>query len=314
MARRVILSSCLIIVLGTGIAYGQPSAPASTDPRLREVVAAVESAAERSGFKTHALWPELKVHLDVLRSSGRMDMRASEIASAALGQRRAAAIARAASGTIPPAMAAALEGMRGIAGNELRELLQTKEGRDAATQALWPLTALHAQLLDLSLAESLEKLRRYERKFGPKSARLNTIEVGANFLMQRVRGFGPDDEGWPGPWEVIAAYSPTYLTIEVGEPVLASVGEAGLRRYFFDEDWGANGWKGMLRPAFMTAGIAVASEQSGPLKSPWRGDSSIGAFVSWGELKVAFAGGRNRRLFVSRQFQIIPLGRLGGIF
>lgn len=170
-----------------------------------------------------------------------------------------------------------------------------------------PWTRFYAALLERSRDESLEKLRRYERKFGPGSARLNGAEVLLNYAAQRLPGFGPDAEGWPGRFEAVAAYSSSYLTRTEGETRMASVGEFGLRAYFFGEGWGRTGALGLIRPGFMTFGVAVASERDGPLRWPWRGDTHVGAFVSWGEVKIAWVNGPNPRWLVSRQFQLVPL-------
>lgn len=96
------------------------------------------------------------------------------------------------------------------------------------------------------------------------------------------------------------------MTFVEGQARMVSLSEFGLRGYLFGEKWGRKGRIGLLRPAFWTMGLAVASGEDGALKWPWKGETRLGGFVSWGELKVAHVAGDNQRLLVSRQFQLVP--------
>ena len=56
------------------------------------------------------------------------------------------------------------------------------------------------------LVWDIETLRLLERKYGPGSAKLNGVEVGAAYLTQRWAAFGVNKGGRPGPFEVVLAY------------------------------------------------------------------------------------------------------------
>jgi hypothetical protein len=186
---------------------------------------------------------------------------------------------------------------------------QTAAGREAASELdgiMGPLTAYHKALLDKSLEIDREKLRRFEKKFGPNAPKLNALEVGLNFIAQRFPGFRPNDRG-PGAWEVIAAYDTGYLTLVDEEPAVVSTAGFGLRYYLLGNGWGeADGLAGMLKPGHASAGVLLAPNEDGALLWPWQGEERIGGFVTWGALKLAYVGGDEERFMVSREFQAIP--------
>jgi hypothetical protein len=283
---------------------------------VREAVVSVDEASARSHFaqREPARHLELQTQLEAIRQSSLIDWPVTEIAAGLSERPRMANLARLESGLASRreilaqvrALDEPLTGAGAIIDNELTGVLQETVGPAEAERVLRPWTALYRALLAQSLEDSLEKLRRYERKFGPGSARLNGVELVANYALQRVRHFGPDERGWPGPLEVVAAYTPTYVTVSEGSAHFVSAGELGLRRYFFGQAWGRGGLKGVVRPAFTTLGMAVANEQDGALRWPWSGDPRVGVFVSWGEIKVAYVGGQARRVLISRQFQLVP--------
>lgn len=274
---------------------------------LRDIVSAMEQARQKGRLQeiSPAIDEELTAHLDVLRNSGMLHHTAAELAEAVAAP-RLSAIARTRSGLAPPQVVVALYEVKGLRNNEVREALEAATSSAEASQILAPVTAFQLEELSISINNSIRVVRMYERKFGPNSARLNGAETILNYGLQRVRWFGPNDDGEPGPLEAIASYSPTYMSYVDGKAVMVSASEIGLRRYFFGDHWGRRGIKGLMRPAFATLGLAVAGEKDGALQWPWQGDSRLGGFVSWGELKVAYVAGENRRLMVSRQFQIVP--------
>jgi hypothetical protein len=173
---------------------------------------------------------------------------------------------------------------------------------------------LRGIVLELQTAETtasmkwdLEVLRRLERKYGPRSAKLNGLEVLVAYSLQRTPGFGIDSTtGYPGPLEAVLAYSASYLTRSDEKMRLVSVAEIGLRRYIFAQGWGGPGRLSWLRPGYISGGLAVAGESDDPLTSPTQGASRYGAFFGWGEIKVAYLAGDNKRLLVTQQVQIIP--------
>jgi len=175
---------------------------------------------------------------------------------------------------------------------------------------------LNKIVLELSAAEiaasmqwDAEVLRRLARKYGPGSAKLNGAETLVAYALQRTPGFGLDSKtGYPGPLEVVAAYTASYLTRSDDKMRLVSAAEFGLRRYFFRDSWGTgSGRLAWLRPGFMSLGVAVASASDDPLTSPFQGQARVGPFFGWGDMKIAvLLTGSNRRVLVTQQFQIVP--------
>lgn len=168
-----------------------------------------------------------------------------------------------------------------------------------------------AQLLETMTARdnALRRLANYERKLGPASARLNGPEVLLNYAAQRwIPGFRPTPLGGPSPWEVIASYTPGYITFDEGEsgmlPVSAS--EFGLRFYLFGDSFGKSGFAGLLFPSYFSFGVLTASDENGALVWPWRGRDRSGGFVSWGTIKFGYINRERGTWLFSRQFQAVP--------
>ncbi len=205
-----------------------------------------------------------------------------------------------------PAEAVALDSLALVSSQYLPDLLELRVSVDSANTLFAPVRAFNRARRQVSLSQSLEKLRRYERKYGPGSPRLNAAEVGLNFVAQNVPPFQPSADGWPSPLELVASYVPTYLTVSDGRAQAWTVLEGGVRLYMFDPAWGRSGIAGVIRPSHIAAGLAVVNEVGGALREPWRGDSRLGAFLSWGGAKIAIVGGDGPNVLVSRQVQLIP--------
>lgn len=156
---------------------------------------------------------------------------------------------------------------------------------------------------------ALERLARYERKLGPTSPRLNAPEVMLNYLAQRfMPGFRPSPLGGPSPWEIIASYSPGYVTFGEAESTVlpVSASEFGLRFYLFGDTFGKRGTAGLFLPSYFSFGVLTASDRNGALVWPWRGRERSGAFVSWGTVKVGYIDRDRGTWLFSRQFQAVP--------
>jgi hypothetical protein len=167
----------------------------------------------------------------------------------------------------------------------------------------------HALEVITARDNALRRLANYERKLGPSSAKLNLPEVLLNYAAQRwIPGFRPTPLGGPSPWEVIASYTPGYVTFAEGEsgiqPVSAS--EFGFRFYQFGERFGKSGVAGLLLPGYFTFGVLTASDENGALVWPWRGRERSGGFVSWGAIKIGYIDRDRGTWLFSRQFQAIP--------
>lgn len=317
MADRLIVRVLCAASLVARLAGAQVPDTSSADAaptRLADIVAAVQTAANATGFAAAhpALDSALTRQIAQLERSGAITLTVDQVAGA-IKPPTPAAVARRRQSRFDfgarPEIAIALDSLRRIANGELFDLLQRTMAR-AEVMRLWrPLGELHRALLDVSLATSMEKLRRYEIKFGPGSAQLNLVEVLLNYGVVAIRlpGFGPNDDGWPGSLELVAAYNAAYFTSARRRPTLLSAGEIGVRHYMFAPRWGSGGsLRRLLRPSHVAAGAAVLGERERALIWPLEGRSRIGPFLAWGEIKIGYLGGRERRLLVSRHVQLVP--------
>jgi len=164
------------------------------------------------------------------------------------------------------------------------------------------------QQLQLAEKETLRRLHGFEVKYGPGSPTLNFLEVVENFYLQRLPMFRPGKDG-PGAWEMVSAYSTTYITTVQGQAKGMSVIEVGLRRYNFSYDAETKlGLSSYLIPRYWTGAFVIGDGEDGALRWPLSGKPRFGGSLSWGDLKVAYLydTGDRWRLLVSRQLQLIP--------
>lgn len=190
----------------------------------------------------------------------------------------------------------------------VREVVNTSLGAENGAFVNAAETA-HALEVITARDNALRRLANYERKLGPASAKLNAPEVLLNYAAQRwIPGFRPTPLGGPSPWEVIASYTPGYITFAEGEsgvlPVSAS--EFGLRFYLFGATFGRSGMAGLLFPSYFSFGVVTASDENGALVWPWRGRERSGGFVSWGSIKVGYIDRARGTWLFSKQFQAVP--------
>ena len=190
----------------------------------------------------------------------------------------------------------------------VREVVSTSLGAENSAFVNAAETA-HALEVITARDKALRRLANYERKLGPTSAKLNLPEVLLNYSAQRwIPGFRPTPLGGPSPWEVIASYTPGYITFAEGEsgvlPVSAS--EFGFRFYLFGEKFGQSGFAGLLMPSYFSFGVLTASDENGALVWPWRGRERSGGFVSWGAIKIGYIDRDRGTWLFSRQFQAVP--------
>ncbi|MCA9754379.1 MAG: hypothetical protein KDA27_01145 [Candidatus Eisenbacteria bacterium] len=177
-------------------------------------------------------------------------------------------------------------------------------GPERAAELLDPVVQYHEELLHLSLAESLEKLRRYQIKYGPGSARLNVAETFLSYGSQWIPGFGPNENGWPGPFEWVLGYNSTLVTTQDEELTLTSAAQIGIRRYVWSPRW--PGITNLIRPRSIAVGGLVAGEKNGPFIWPGRGDSRYGGFLVWGPIQFAYLGGDDPTVAIAHTIQLIP--------
>ena len=213
---------------------------------------------------------------------------------------------------VEPNFLADLITMSGIANNQLAAAITQKMGRTEANRLIVRVDSLHSAILATAKERNLEKLRRYEIKYGPKSPRLNAPEVGLNYIAQRMPGFGATSDGWPGPLEMVATYSTTELTVVRNSnhdlrAHVVSASHFGVRKYQFGRNWGTGGrLTGLLKPAHIAAGATLMGPTDRVLGSPFKHGRRIGGFVSWGDVLIGFVGGPERRVLLSRNLKVIP--------
>ena len=184
-----------------------------------------------------------------------------------------------------------------------------KQNLDSASNTLLVRVSTTVQRLLTTAARdsALERLGRYERKLGPTSARLNGPEVLLNYAAQRwIPKFRANALKGPSPWEIVASYTPGYVTYSADRVQPVSASEFGLRRYLFGDRFGQSGIRGLLQPSYWAAGVVTASDRNGALVWPWDGRNRAGGFVSWGSIKVAYIPDRTGAFLVTKQFQAIP--------
>jgi hypothetical protein len=267
------------------------------------LLASAAAGDSMAGLRTAAPALHAKVTAMQLRLN-RPALRALPLSSVATGRATFGVVLKR-SAVVPNAVeGAALDTLARLMEESYPELLRPVLGRDSTTQLLMPVDAFTAALRRQSMAESREKLARFERKYGPGAPSRNVLEVGLNYAAQWVPGFKPNAEGWPSRVELIAAYVPTYIVVP-GPGVranAASVVELGVRSYVWRAGWGGS----VLRPGFVSFGAVVAGASDGAFRSPFRENSRFGGFVGWGGAKVAVLGGKGARVLVTRQVQVLP--------
>lgn len=211
----------------------------------------------------------------------------------------------------PTAMTAndveALDTLANVMERVYRTVLRDSAGLspDSIGRLMSPRTAWVFARRQRSIAHSVDKLMRFERKYGPGSPKLNGVEVLLNHGAQWIPFFQPDAEGWPSRFELVAAYVPTYLTVVDGDARAVTIAEVGLRSYVWRNGWGGRSG-GVLRPGYWSFGAALAGGSDGAMTSPFQGDMRPGVFIGYGDAKVAWISGPNSRFLVTRQVQLVP--------
>lgn len=289
---------------GTTVTASPDTPPAHVT--VRDVVTAMDSAARLIHLTTTDAQAnaDLAADLTILRNSPAIDWDVNDLAAGlrrpgimATGKGRKDVYNESLQLTIVRAMREA----RQITYQIIQPQLLTDAGTERAHAVLAPVRALHDAILEQSKADDLERLRRFGIKYGPGSPHLNVIETLANYALQSFSPFGIEADRSPGPFEVVASYATHDFTVANSKLAIGSLGTIGLRRYIFTQGWGTS----VLRPSYIDAGVAIAGERDGVLVNPWQGHSRVGGFFSWGDYRVAWVGGGRRRVFVSRNLQLV---------
>lgn len=206
-----------------------------------------------------------------------------------------------------------LRRLANAAGSGIGPQLVAKFGARAADHFIAPMDELETRILRNAQAINTEKLRRYELKFGPESARLNIVEVVINYLIERPSWspFAPDENG-PSPFEVVSSYSTSGLTASrtADDKIRAHLvagAHAGFRFYRFSEQKsGGNALQKFLAPKYVGAGAFFIGAQDRPLISPLEDGHRSGGFLDWGPARAGFTLGRDWRAVIGVGKQILP--------
>ncbi len=197
--------------------------------------------------------------------------------------------------------------------NELKDALDSAKIPEERILSLrQPLTVYQQAELKSAYDRSRNRLFRYEQRYGANSPSLNFLEAGVAYALQGLYPFGPNQNG-PGPLEPVLRYSTTWFLAH-NESVndlprnfqVAALWELGLRCYWYSAPDARPSLLGLLKPSFIAAGYAAA-----PAERNWffwvnEEPFDSGFFIDIGILKAAVTFGENRRIFLGRQFQIVP--------
>lgn len=218
---------------------------------------------------------------------------------------------RSTSAMVQPAVQGSMLAFRQIVTSRLDSVLRDSLGDDSTRTCLAPVEAFRDRFQELSQQTLTDRLRRYEVKYGPEAPKLNAVEVLVNYLAQWVWPFAGTEAG-PSPFELVTSYSAADLAVSsmdsAGTHVtLASGTQLGVRVYLFGPGRGSGSRiDRFLKPTHVAFGVVSMNESTQGLNGPFEGHQQVGGFLSWGNARVAFAGGSNWRLMLSVGSQLLP--------
>jgi hypothetical protein len=199
------------------------------------------------------------------------------------------------------------------AGSGIGPRLVAAYGSGVADHFIAPMDELETKILRRAQAKNAQRLRRYEIKFGPESARLNIVEVLINYAVARPSWspLAPGDDG-PNPFELVAMYTTSEVTgsRSTDDKFRAHVvggAYTGLRYYRFDIDSARRGRiKQFLSPQHLSAGAFFMGSTDRALISPFEDGHRTGGYLEWGMARAAVTVGRDWRVVVGMGKQILP--------
>ena len=176
------------------------------------------------------------------------------------------------------------------AGTGIGPRLVTAFGASVADHFIAPMDELETKILAFAQAKNAEKLRRYEIKYGPESARLNIAEVLINYIVARPSWspLAPGEDG-PSPFELVGMYTTSDLTGSRSDdkfhPHVIGGAYTGVRYYRFRR--GPMNTLGRIK-AFLVAaaswrvGAFFIGSTDPSLISPFGNGHRTGGFLEWG--------------------------------
>lgn len=293
-----------------------------TPLRLRTLLDSVRSVAQQVDYATARPVSERRRQAvdSVLRASSAADLTLPELAAAIRGGHAGFGIvSRWRPGKVHPLaadwFAVALTDLLRIVNSPQNGIAAVAEGRlprDRLDAALAPAESLSAVVQAQAQGDLQRILAAFAAKYGPGSAALNGPEVVLNYLAQFTPMLGPQRDGRPSPWEIVAAYRTSELTAsrdDQGKTKVRIVSglRLGLRHYDLSPAAGAgNRVQRMLRPGYWSAGAFFMGPRDAPLDRAWGSESRPGLFLGWGEAHLSVVFGNDRRVVIGTGAQILP--------
>jgi hypothetical protein len=168
-------------------------------------------------------------------------------------------------------------------------------------------------VLQHGIARHGETLRRFAVKYGPTSPHLNLLEAGLNYAgLLLLPGVFLGSNGGPSPWEMVAAYRTTDLTVsstptEASRLRVVTSAQLGMRWYSFASGCGEGSQMHQpLHPCYAAAGAFVMGPADTPLAQLWKDGQHGGAYGPWGNYHLGFVLGRERRMVGGLDTQVLP--------
>ncbi len=206
-----------------------------------------------------------------------------------------------------------VEFLKKVSLNELKEAQTAAQiPVDRILSLREPITAYQRTQIKAAYDRSRNRLFRYEQRYGKNAPQLNVLEAGLAYALQGFYPFGPNASG-PGPLEPVCRYSTTWALAYHEKSIdlprqftLGALWEFGLRWYWYSAPEARPSLWSLAKPTSIAAGYAMAASKRDWFlivnDEPFDG----GFFVDLGYAKVAMTFGKYQRVFIGRQFQIIP--------
>ena len=200
-----------------------------------------------------------------------------------------------------------------VAHGTLQRELEARIGADSLNMLYRPVDQFLQIVLQHGMARNGETLRRFAVKYGPDSPHLNLLEAGLNYAGQLLLpGVFLGSNGGPSPWEMVAAYRTTDLTVsstptEARRLRVVTSAQLGMRWYNFARSCGEGSQvHQLLHPCHAAAGAFVMGPADTPLAQLWKDGQRAGAYGAWGNYHLGFVLGQERRVVFGLDTQVLP--------
>ena len=214
---------------------------------------------------------------------------------------------------LPPGFKDSLVQLNIVAHGTLQRELEARIGADSLNVLYRPVDQFLDDVLRHGVARNGETLRRFAVKYGPDSPHLNLLEAGLNYAGQLLLpGVFLGSSGGPSPWEMVAAYRTTDLTVsstatQASKLRVVTSAQLGMRWYNFAVGCGEGSQvHQLLHPCHAAAGAFVMGPADTPLAQLWHDGQRAGAYGAWGNYHVGFVLGQEKRVVFGLDTQVLP--------